>query len=185
MSRVETWLPVVGWVGLYEVSDLGRVRSLDRIVLTDNGRCRPYLRRYRGRILSPAVHPQHGYHSVVLSAGGRPTTAQVHVLVLLAFAGPPKPGQQARHGPGGPGDNRWPENLCWGTQAENEADKLRDGTSQHGERNHQAKLTEAIVRECRRRAAAGETRGALAAEFGVCRPVMSMAVSGRTWQHVA
>ena len=42
----ERWLPVPGWEGLYEVSDLGRVRSLPRPR-------RPKMRTYGGKLLTP------------------------------------------------------------------------------------------------------------------------------------
>jgi NUMOD4 motif len=38
VAMQENWLPIVGYEGLYEVSDLGRVRSLDRIVERKDGR---------------------------------------------------------------------------------------------------------------------------------------------------
>ena len=52
----ERWLPVIGYEGIYEVSDLGRVRSLDRYVSARG--CRPYLQR--GRLLKPAA-ARNGY----------------------------------------------------------------------------------------------------------------------------
>ena len=53
-----------------------------------------------------------------------------------------------------------------------------------GPSDRRAKLTEEIVRECRIRAAAGETGVALAREFGVRKNAMNDAVNGRTWRHV-
>ena len=52
IDLAETWLPVVGYEGLYEVSDQGRVRSVDRVVaaLTKSGG--PGQRQFRGKILS-------------------------------------------------------------------------------------------------------------------------------------
>ena len=118
---------------------------------------------------------------MVLCRAGRTEHRLVHRLVLEAFAGPPLPGQEGRHGPGGGHDNRWPENLCWGTKAENEADKLRDGTLLSGERVGTAKLTLAGVHDIRRRWLVGETRATLAAEYGVTTTTIGNAVRGRTF----
>jgi hypothetical protein len=118
--------------------------------------------------------------SVALSVNGKGATKRVHLLVLEAFADARPAGQQGRHGPGGVRDNGI-ANLCWGTPVENSADRERDGTSVHGEAHQGAKLTEAIVLECRSRHAAGETQTALAAEFGVRVSTMSHAVRGITW----
>lgn len=184
----EIWLPVTGWEGLYEVSDAGRVRSLDRITTTRCawswccGRDHEVLRR--GRILGGGIDPG-GYRRVRLSRRkGEYSTRPVHVLVLEAFEGPCPPGMETLHGPGGPADNRWPENIRWGTKAQNELDKLRDGTLRFGSRQVQAKLTEDIVRECRARHAAGEGVVALGREFGVTYQAIQNAISGKRWQHV-
>ena len=180
-NAIPLWLPVVDWEGWYEVAHRGWVRSVDRFVLTRNGQTR----FYRGRMLSLVPAPRGGGHLVVgLQRPGKVIKPYVHTLVLEAFDRPRRPGEECRHGPGGPADNRWPEAICWGSKAENEADKVRDGTSNHGERSASAKLTEAIVIECRQRWAAGELQAALAWEFGVCQPTMSDAIRGVTWSHV-
>ena len=50
----ERWLPVVGYEDLYEVSDLGHVRSLDRVVeLVDKGTL--CWHKYAGKVLSPSI----------------------------------------------------------------------------------------------------------------------------------
>jgi len=115
----ETWKPL-GPLGFssYEVSDQGRVRSIDRVV---NGR------RLTGRVLSTRVSNR-GYVLVNLTDdAGKPATRTVHTVVLGAFAGPCPDGQQARHLNDDPLDNRWPGNLAYGTPAENNADKVRNG----------------------------------------------------------
>jgi NUMOD4 motif len=170
----ETWLPVPGWEGLYEVSDLGRIRSLKRGTVSGvRG----------GRILSQ--HLRRRYLAVLLSRPGTRFTVNVHRLVLAAFAGPCPQGQQTRHGRGGALDNRL-VNLSYGTPAENMADKVRDGTVGHigpsGERNGNAKLTAAIVDECRSCRAAGVTIAALARLHGVDQSTMSVALAGKTWR---
>lgn len=177
----ERWLPVVGWEGLYEVSDRGRVRSLDRWVPNKWGS--QTLRT--GVILKPGIDQRMGYRRVALCAEGKVKHWPVHRLVLTAFAGPCPEGQHGRHGPGGPADNRWPENLCWGTPLENHADMKRDGTDPLGERNPRAKLTEESVRVIRERYAAGETQDSLANAYGVVLATIYYVVNRKTWRHVA
>jgi hypothetical protein len=172
----ERWLPVRGAEGWYEVSDQGRVRSIDRAAIHSDGR----LYSYRGKALRPAATGAAGHLCVVISINGKTKTRLVHQLVLEAFTeGRPK-GQHARHGPGGVTDNRL-VNLCWGTPVENMEDKKRDGTLRRGDSHQGAKLTEAVVLECRHRYAAGESQTALAAEYGVSVGCMSCAVRGLTW----
>ncbi len=184
----EHWLPVVGWEDSYEVSCRGRVRSLDRW-----RRARLGWRLIPGQLMAQEPDPD-GYPTVRLrrppdgSGKRRRVHVHVHVLVLLAFAGAPKPGEIARHGPLGPDSNRWPEDLCWGTRADNNgADRRRDGTIINGERVPNAILTEVIVLECRRRHyVGGEPIPALAAEHGVTRWTLGNAVrlNGKTWRHL-
>ena len=170
----ERWLPVPGYEGLYEVSDLGRVRSLDRDVATRNS-----VRHYRGRILRQMID-NHGYPEVGLSLVGDVKTWHAHSLVLTAFAGRCPPGMECRHGPGGKQDASL-SNLCWGTRTENIADRLRDGQDNYGEHSGQAKLTWEKVRDIRRRVANGEYQSDLAAEYRVCKQTVCLVVHNRTW----
>lgn len=171
-DSTECWLPVPGWEGLYEVSDLGRVRSLPRRGTHKN-------RLYGGKLLKPSVNA-YGYYVVGLCRDRTMLLRFVHRLVLSAFAGPCPDGMEARHGPGGSLDNRL-ANLCWGTPSDNQMDRVRDGTTNRGERSANAKLTQEIVEECRRRFAAGESQSALAREFGVVVSTMHEAIRGITW----
>ena len=114
----ERWLPVLGFVG-YEVSDLGRVRSVDRVVATRSG-----LRRYPGRLLSFSLNPRNGYLQVSLGRAGK---LPVHRLVARAFLGEPPPGHEVCHGPGGRHDNRL-VNLRWDTKSANSIDHVESGS---------------------------------------------------------
>jgi len=100
----EHWRPVRGWEGLYEVSDLGQVRSPKR--KGGNNRW------YGGKIL--IAYPNKGYPVVPLCWGSKRTMTQVHRVVLEAFGGPCPPGMVACHGNGSRGDPRL-SNLRWGT----------------------------------------------------------------------
>lgn len=76
----EVWKPIDGFEGLYEVSNLGRVKSLDRYV--DNGH--GSTRLAKGRILKPQL-VMGGYLQVVLCKDGKQTIFKVHRLVAKAF----------------------------------------------------------------------------------------------------
>jgi hypothetical protein len=179
---VERWLPVVGYEGLYEVSSLGRVRSLDRIVRVANRWGGTGPRLYRGRLLKPLRGPC-DYPFVAL-CDSEQRKRPIHQIVAAAFIGPCPEGMEVCHGPGGKMDNR-PENLSYGTHQKNMGpDKARDGTVLFGETHNLAKLTEAIVIGCRQRHAAGEEAAALAREFGVSASAMGFAILGKRWSHL-
>ncbi|BCI54928.1 hypothetical protein NIIDNTM18_42060 [Mycolicibacterium litorale] len=123
----EQWRPVVGCENAYEVSDQGRVRSLDRIGTQINGKTgTQYMSRRRGKILRPAT-ANSGHRYVVLQ--GR-TTRTVHSLVADAFLGPRPAGAEVRHKNGRPDDCR-ASNLEYGTRSENAEDSKRHGTHFH------------------------------------------------------
>src|SRR5580700_3908634 len=134
----EEWRAAVGREGEYEVSDLGRVRSLDRVItVPDNRWGGTRTLRLRGRILSPAPNSSSVLHVQL----GRGNDTPVHLLVLEAFAGQRPEGMEALHGPGGRQDNRRVI-LSWGTHLQNTGpDKVRDGTDPNGDRHGMAKLT--------------------------------------------
>jgi hypothetical protein len=124
MSTAETWLPVVGAEGFYEVSDLGGVRRVTRLVGGGKGGS---LRTWKGRQLSPTPD-NHGYLRVVLSVNGRRKHRRVHTLVAEAHIGlRPSPHHEVLHGPLGKLDNGR-HNLRWGTRSENNFDAIADGT---------------------------------------------------------
>jgi len=78
-----------------------------------------------------------------------------------------------------------PEHLETGTHAENQADRLRDGTSTRGIKHPQAKLTEEQVRAIRTIYSAGNiSQERLAKEYGVSRETISHIVQRRLWSHI-
>lgn len=176
----ERWLPVTGYEGLYEVSDLGRVRSLDRFVY-DTYRGKPRRRAFRGRILKHIDGPG-GYPVVGLSKDGRERMRQVHRLVLDAFTGSRPLNLVSRHGPGGRADARL-VNLRYGTPSENESDKVRDGTTDRGEQNPNARLTWGVVLDIRRRVAEGEKQRDVAMLYGIHFAYLNLIVHRKRWAY--
>ena len=123
----EEWRPVVGYEQFYEVSNLGRVRSLPRTVTIRGGGTS----RRDGRIRKLTTHPR-GHLIVSLRAPGQKMfCAKVHRLVLEAFVGPCPDGMECCHNNGDPADNRV-ENLRWGTHTENIHDRRRHHTNRNG-----------------------------------------------------
>jgi len=103
----EVWRDIENYVGLYQVSDLGRGRSMP-------GRNR------KGRVLKPWMSGR--YWQVNLSMRGFRTTCNVHKLVSRAFLGPRPDELMVCHGPMGPLVNTV-GNLRYGTNRENQLDR--------------------------------------------------------------
>jgi hypothetical protein len=159
----ERWLPVPGFEGAYEVSDLGRVRSLDHYVDVATRWGGTAKRFQRGRVLSSGKGTD--YPSVNLFVDGQVTHRRTHVLVAAAFLGPRPHGQEVCHKNGDKQDCR-AVNLRYGTPVSNTADKYEHGTHLQGEDCPWAKLAEGDVREIRR-LRGQHTRDDLGLMFGI------------------
>ena len=127
----ERWLPVPGFEGIYEVSDRGRVRSLDRMVGGQYNK-RPYL--CRGQLLTP-VAGRKGRLFVGLKHNSRLEQWPIHQLVATVFIGPRPVGAECCHGDGDHLNNHV-ENLRWDTRSSNERDKRLHGTNPQINKTH-------------------------------------------------
>lgn len=123
----EQWRPVVGYEGSYEVSNHGRVRSVDRWVTYADGR----QRKYRGQMMRPFVSAK-GYLRVRLGRTAGHRGVPVHGLVLEAFIGPRPDGMEGCHSNGDKSDCSV-SNLRWDTRSANALDKVLHGA--HHEAN--------------------------------------------------
>lgn len=118
MEAEVTWFSCDDFPG-YEVSNDGRVHSMDRMVLCGNGP-----RQIRGRELKPTLATT-GYLVVkIRNASGKRRTVGIHTLLCTALHGPRPPRQEVRHLNGVKTANR-DDNLKWGTKAENAKDAVR------------------------------------------------------------
>jgi hypothetical protein len=126
----EEWKSVPGYEGQYEVSDLGKVRSLDRSVVNKDG----IRRRVPGVMLKPGKNAL-GYFHVALCKDGVPRSWKVHQLVALAFIGPRPEGMDTCHTNDIRTDNR-AVNLRYDTHSENARDHVRAGNHYETKRTH-------------------------------------------------
>lgn len=174
---IENWRPVVGWEGLYEISDQGRVRSLDRLIEFADGR----RRLFHGKILKHGFSK--GYPRVNLSRDDVAYCALIHQMVLASFVGPVPEGQEVRHFDGNR-KNCTLGNLLYGAPSENYADRVRIGGGNHGERNGQSKLTAESVASIRLMCAQGISQGKIAEFFGIDQSHVSDIKNCYRWGHL-
>lgn len=130
----ELWRPIVGWPG-YEISSLGRVRSLARLDTAGQ--------RIRERILQPRLHSG-GYLRVQLCSG-KSKDFFIHRLVLETFVGPCPPGKEGCHNDGNRKNNTI-ANLRWDTRLENIRDKRKHGTQPMGKNHYMARRPDWVKR---------------------------------------
>jgi len=152
----------------YEVSNLGRVRSM---------------KRANPIILTPWKH-KFGYDFVSLSVRGQKQYKRlIHGLVCHAFHGPkPSPSHEVAHADGSV-ENNSADNLRWATPKENNADKHRHGTHLN-DGQFKPFLTEDNIREIRRLLAGGNSTYRIAKMFFVSQAAISHIKLGRRWSQV-
>lgn len=170
----ETWKQIPNHP-MYEVSDLGRIRSWNKR-MSDEKRLIPY-------ILKPGT-ASHGYDTVVLCTDGTQRSYCIHRLVLETFVGPPKNGQHCRHMNNDKSDNRI-GNLRWGTRSENMMDRVKHGTANRGVKHGMSKLTDGDIIEIRRLYASGNYfQHQIGEMFDVSQSTISAICLYKRWQHI-
>lgn len=184
---MEIWKPLPKWEGLYEVSSLGRVRSLDREWVQPHSRTgRPVKVTKQGKILKQSkTSSRIEYMRVTLRRPKYHEVRSVHQLVLEAFAGPKPEGMVCRHLNGDPTDNR-AENLAWGSQQENVDDRASHGKTVRGTRHWQSRFSEDDVRSIRAEYEAGAGISELARKYGApISTINNLLPGGKNWRHIA
>lgn len=119
------WAPIPGWVGYYEASNAGEIRSLSRTVGRTDGRTVAM----KGRVLRPSVNPK-GYQIVVLARDGERRAYPVHRLIAETFLGPRPAGMHTCHNDDDKANNS-AANLRYDTASANERDKVAHGLNRN------------------------------------------------------
>lgn len=169
----EIWLPVVGYEGVYSVSNLGRVR---REGGTYGARKSRILRQPRNR---------YGYPQAGLSRNCRTSTKTVHRLVALAFLGkPPSPEKNNVNHLDHDRTNNRLENLEWCSPKENTQHCLKAGRHIRGMRQKDAKLIDDDIPIIRYLLERGCVLEDIARCFSVSVTGIHRIKTGQLWKHI-
>ena len=169
----EEWRDVIGYEGLYQVSNYGRVKSFH-----NNG----------VRTLNPSFADYPGYYVVNLTKNGKQQTQYVHILVAQAFIPNPENKSYVNHIDGDKLNNCL-ENLEWTTPTENSRHAWRNGLikSRTGTKNLHSKLTPEQVRYIRVSYKPHDenfSMVALARKFNVSKSTIYLVLARRTYKDV-
>ena len=144
-TNIELWKDVKDYEGLYQVSTLGRVRSLDKYIDAKNRNVDKVLRR--GKILKPAYN-KCGYLRVSLYKNGKRTSFYVHRLVAKAFIPNPDNLPLVNH-KDEVKDNNYPYNLEWCTDEYNQhyGTAIKRRAEKHSKKVYQYDLKGNLIKE--------------------------------------
>ena len=173
----EIWRPVVGYEGLYEVSNLARVRSLERMAYRKNGTPLHFKAAMKKIQLNSA-----GYFWTRMTKDGKANNELVHVLVARGFVPNPDSLPDVNHMDLDP-KNCLPGNLEWVTHRQNIC-HARDGGRLHGYTNvkRRFKLQPEQVADIRVRISQGlESHEKIASRHGVSRRMVGHIKQNLAW----
>lgn len=176
--NAEQWKSIPGWEGLYEASDRGRVRSVDRFIAKSNG----ITQQNKGRILRTQNHNA-GYAQYTLSRNGKTETHLAHHLIATTFIGPRPDGHEVNHKDTNKHNNR-ADNLEYVTAIENVRHAARLGVNAVLDRHGRAILTIEQAEFVHARLAEFSGRGAcvaIARELGVKPCIIYEIKYGNNW----
>lgn len=171
-SSTEIWKPVVGFEGVYSVSNLGRIR-----------RDKPEANTFAGRIMK--LKPtKYGYITVCLTSSGKRVYAMVHVLVAAAFIGIKPKGYECNHKDAVKSHNHL-SNLEYLTKKENAEHAVKMGHYRRGEHAPRAKLVPSQVRVIKYLIRTGDmTLADIARVFKITPESTGAIKNGKSWTHV-
>lgn len=129
---IEIWKDIPGYEGHYQVSNMGRIKSLERISVRNNGKSESANYHIKERILNVQTQTQ-GYSQIVLSKNGDRKTFRVNVLVAKLFVENPFKKTYVNHIDGNKNNNR-ADNLEWVTAKENIVHAYKSGLLKHYKR---------------------------------------------------
>lgn len=175
-NLLESWVDIPDYIGLYQVSDAGRVRV------------HPESFRKKGpsapsKVLSLANRK--GYLvATLMDLNGKRKGMTINRLVAIAFHGnPPTPKHQAAHLDGNR-QNNVPSNISWATSKENHSHRVLHKTDAKGIRNGRSKIKESDVIAIREAVLRGRTKVSIASEFGISNTQVNNIALQRSWNHI-
>ena len=181
IEKIEEWRDIQDFIDRYQVSDLGRIKSLARF--RDNGS--------GGYIMKARIRKQNkdtdGYLLTGLRKPGVQVSGKVHRLVAIAFIPNPENLPEVNHvglysdGKQGNKEDNRAVSLKWSTGLNNMKHASEHGLTTQGEKHHFSKLTEKQVLEIR---ASNLPHKELAEIYNTGRPNITQIINRKRWGHI-
>jgi len=178
----EIFKDIPEYEGLYQISNLGRVKSLEK----KRNVSKNSYRIYHEKILKPVISSKKrksSYTQVTLCNNTVKTKHAVHHLVLETFVSLCPNNFQARHLDGNPSNNKL-SNLAWGTAQDNANDRTLHNHNCPGEKNGNSKLKRNQVIIIKKLLKSKHTHKQIALKYNVSETTISNIDRKVTWKHI-
>jgi hypothetical protein len=176
--KKEIWKDIDGYEYMYQVSNLGNIRSLDRYLETSNGKCV----FKRGQLIKKCNHTG-GYHLVMLHNNGITKNKFVHRLVAESFLDNKSGKRCVNHLNGNKKDNRV-SNLEWVSHKENSIHAFKNDLNVSGSRHPNSVLVEDDVKKIRIMLDMSLSESKIASYFNVNRVTINRIRNKTSWKKV-
>lgn len=176
---MEVWKDVVGYEGAYEVSNLGRIRSLDRYI---SGAFNS--KRFIKGVEIKSSLTGNGYLGFNLVKDGKSKMSKVHRVVANAFIDNNELKPEVNHKDGNKNNNHV-SNLEWVTKGENQSHAYKNVLRcSKGVNNPSSKLNETNVKNILKLLDRGVTAKKIAKAFCVAESTIGRIKNGQKWNHI-
>lgn len=176
IMETEIWKDVIGYEGFYQVSNLGRIKSLPRTICNWGGK--KGVHKSKERVLKPQLNHK-GYLRICLCIPSKKITYTLHRLIAIAFLG--DPGKLHVNHIDGDKLNNKISNLEYCTHLQNMEHAIKMGLTVKGVNHHNAKLNPKKVSEIRLSNLTGRE---LAEIYNVCEATIREAKTYKNWKDV-
>jgi len=175
----EEWRDIKGYEGLYQVSNKGRVKSLDRTIVDSRGR----IIQHKGRILKPV--DSNGYFVVGLYINKKMKQFKVHRLIMQTFIPNPENKPEVNHKDGIKHNNNI-KNLEWNTSKENVNHGLKIGLIKRkfGVDHYKTKLKDKDIVEIYDMYKNGRLISDIANKYKMAISSIELILYGTNWKHL-
>jgi hypothetical protein len=174
-QEIEVWKDIPEYEGHYQISNLGKVRSLDRVVIFRLNR----KRFFKGMILKN-IFLTSKYYGVNLVKGKKRQQFTIHRLVATCFVSNPFDFPEVDHIDCVKTNNNF-NNLEWVTSEENTRRAKENGLMPKGVDNHKSKLTEEQILDIR---SSHLINVELARKYNVSKTLIGYIKKRKTWTHI-
>lgn len=176
----EIWKDILGYEGIYQISNLGRCKKLYREWFGGNGG-----KRFTEEKIMTPHYSKFGYNHQPFIKNGKLKDLRICRLVAIAFIPNPENKPFVNHKDGNKANDN-AGNLEWNTRSENDMHAFKNGlrSAMTGSKNGMSKITEGTVIEIRKLAHSGENSMNIAEKYNLRIEHVKDIIKRRSWRHI-